>query len=108
VDAELCMFCKGTFAFPPCSLQDAPSFTTESPEAGMVSFVVVDTTPEKYCLCGCGTDVGVMGARGEVPGLVVDLGWFGRGTPAAGGLDGGGRTSSGSKSVTDDIAGLVS
>jgi hypothetical protein len=73
----------------------------------MVSFVTADTIPEKDCLCACGMDVGVLGARGEVPGLVVDLGWFGRGAAAIGGLDGGGRTSRGSRSVTVETAGLV-
>jgi hypothetical protein len=110
VDAELCRFCKGIFPFPLCSLQGVPIFANEVVEIGIVSFVAIDTIPEEGCLCGCGTDVGVLGA-GDVPELVVDLGWFERVAAAMvtlGGLDGGGRASSGSRSFTADTAGLVS
>lgn len=77
----------------------------------MVSFVATDTIAGECCFCGCRTDVGVFGVEGEDRGLLVCLGWFGTGAAAVvtlGGLDGGGRASSGNRSATVDIAGLVS
>jgi hypothetical protein len=51
-----------------------------------------------------------LGAEGDVP-VLADFRWFERVTVAVvtlGGLDGGGRASNGSRSVTVDTAGLVS
>jgi hypothetical protein len=111
VEAELCKFCMAIFPFPPCSLYGAPSFATEAPDTGMVSFVATDTIPGEGCLCDCRMDVGGFGVEGEDRGLLVGLGWFGTGADAVvtlGGLDGGGRASNGSRSATVDTAGLVS